>query len=116
MFEHRVRLYFGAHDHSYQRTLPVYRNGTFSTSKDNYTTAEDYIVSLVEGVAGNDEGIVESIDELKDITVSYTVNETGFGMLEIDTEKAKYSHFSTKRGKTDQFVINRAPKRNLVRN
>lgn len=94
----------------------MFRNGSFSTSKDNYTTQEDYIVSIVEGVAGNDEGIVESMDELKDITVSYTVNETGFGLLEIDSERAKYTHYSTKRGKTDQFVINRSPKRNLIRN
>ena len=77
MFEYKVRLYFGAHDHSYQRTLPMYRNGSFSTRKDNYSTGEDYIVSLVEGVAGNDEGMVESIDELKDITVSYTVQQGG---------------------------------------
>jgi hypothetical protein len=90
--------------------MAVFRN------TNNYSTEEDYIISIMEGVAGNDEGIVESIDELKDIIFSYTVNETELGLLEIDSAKAKYTHYSTKRGKTDEFVINRAPKRNLIHN
>lgn len=115
MFQAKVRLYFGAHDHSYQRTLPYYQNGTFSSQKGEYNTGEDYIISIVEGVAGNDEGIVEEIEEIKEITAAYTVKETGLGLLEVDTVKVKYSHFSTKRGKVDEVVINRLSKRNLIR-
>jgi hypothetical protein len=115
MFDSKVRLYFGAHDHSYQRQYPYYQNGTFSSSKGGYNTGEDYIISIVEGVAGNDEGIVEEIDVIKPITASYTVNETGLGLLEVDSARVKYSHYSTKRGKVDEVVIDRLPKRNLIR-
>lgn len=66
-------------------------------------------------MAGNDEGIVESIDEVKDITASYTVNETGLGLLEVDVKIVKYTHFSTKRGKTDEVIIDRLPSSNLIR-
>lgn len=74
MYKSEVSLYFGAHDHSYQRSLPLYSNGSFSKKTNNYNSKDGYIISIVEGVAGNDEGIVEEIDEVKDITVSYTVN------------------------------------------
>jgi hypothetical protein len=30
MFEHKVRLYFGDHNHSYQSIYPIYKNGSFS--------------------------------------------------------------------------------------
>jgi len=62
MYNAKVSLYFGAHDHSYQRSLPIYPNGTFSKKSNNYHSDDGYIISIVEGVAGNDEGIVESID------------------------------------------------------
>jgi hypothetical protein len=40
----------------------MYPNGTFSKKSNNYHSDDGYIISIVEGVAGNDEGIVESID------------------------------------------------------
>ncbi len=62
MHNAKVSLYFGAHDHSYQRSLPIYPDGSFSKKTNNYDSNEGYIISIVEGVAGNDESIVENID------------------------------------------------------
>lgn len=62
MYDAKVSLYFGAHDHSYQRSLPIYSDGSFSKKTNNYNSNDGYIISIVEGVAGNDEGIVEKID------------------------------------------------------
>lgn len=95
--------------------FPYYKNGTFSTQLANYRASEEYIISFIEGVAGNDESMVEEIEVVKPITASYTVNETGFGLLDIDETQASYSHFSTKRGLTDHVRIERAA-RNLNRN
>ena len=58
MYNAQVSLYFGAPDHSYQRSLPIYPNGTFSKKSNNYHSDDGYIISIVEGVAGNDEGII----------------------------------------------------------
>jgi hypothetical protein len=63
----------------------------------------------VEGVAGNDQDIVESIDKIEDFTASYTAFETGFGVLEASPSKIVYRHLSTKRGETDRATIARTP-------
>lgn len=61
MFDAGVSLYIGAHYHTYQRAYPYQRDNTFLIQDGNYRTNEQYIVSIVEGVAGNDKDIVESI-------------------------------------------------------
>jgi hypothetical protein len=67
-------------------------------------------------VAGNDKDIVEAIDTIEDFTASYTINETGFGVLEIDEKGVKYVHYSTARGETDRISIARsASSGNLMR-
>lgn len=55
-------------------------------------------MTIVEGVAGNDKNIVESIDKIKKSTASYTLNETGLGVMEISPSTACYRHLSTSRG------------------
>lgn len=84
MFNAGVSFYIGAHYHTYQRAYPYLRDNTFRIEGDNYRANEDYIISIVEGVAGNDKDIVESIDKIEDFTAAYTINETGFGVLSID--------------------------------
>jgi hypothetical protein len=69
-----VTLYLGAHDHSYQRLYPYQKDDTFSAQKDGYNSNGDYLISIIEGVAGNDIEIVESIDTITDFTATYTVN------------------------------------------
>ena len=41
----------------------------------------------------------------KDYTAKYTVNETGFAVIESTKEYVSYSHFSTKQGFMDSIRI-----------
>ena len=41
----------------------------------------------------------------KEFTARYTVNETGFAVLESANQYVSYSHFSTKQGFMDEFKI-----------
>lgn len=95
----------GAHYHTYQRIHPYQRDNTFIKVEGDYKTHQKYLVSIVEGVAGNDKDIVESIDKIEDFTAAYTVNETGFGVLTVDSSEVVYNHYSTKRGLTDKMRI-----------
>lgn len=61
MFAAKVSLYLGAHYHTYQRIYPYLANDTFTQQSKDYKAGEPYIISIVEGVAGNDKDIVESI-------------------------------------------------------
>ena len=98
MLNHGVSLYLGSHYHTYQRLDPYLQDGSFSNQAENYSSDGKYLISIVEGVAGNDKDIVESIKKIKDFTAAYTVNETGFGILEATTDKIVYRHLSTKQG------------------
>lgn len=98
MLNHGVSLYLGSHYHTYQRLYPYLQDGSFSNQAENYSSDGKYLISIVEGVAGNDKDIVESIKKIKDFTAAYTVNETGFGILEATTDKIVYRHLSTKQG------------------
>jgi hypothetical protein len=117
MHDSKVSLYLGAHYHSYQRTFPYLKDGTFSNQKDNYRADDGYIISIVEGVAGNDRDIVEKIDVIESFTASYTVNQTGFGIMSVDKKTVTYTHYSTSRGITDSISIDRSVKSgsNLMR-
>lgn len=74
MFNAGVSLYIGAHYHTYQRAYPYLKDNTFKPQAGDYRSNEEYIISIVEGVAGNDKDIVESIDLIEDFTASYTIN------------------------------------------
>lgn len=108
MIDADVSFYLGAHYHTYQRIHPYQKDNTFIKIEGDYKTNQKYLVSIVEGVAGNDKDIVESIDKIEDFTAAYTVNETGFGILSVDSFEVVYSHYSTKRGLTDQMRIIRS--------
>lgn len=49
----------------------------------------------MEGIAGNEEKIVESYDSVKDYTAALSYGKTGVGLLTIDSVKAHYKHFSS---------------------
>lgn len=73
MFANKVSLYIGAHAHTYQRIHPYFKNGSFVPVRE-YHAGHDYLLSIVEGVAGNDKSIVESIDKILDETAAWTIN------------------------------------------
>lgn len=59
--------------------------------------------SVVEGVAGNDIGIIDTDFPVQNFSVSHTYNQTGYGILNvynlIGAPYAKYTHYMTPNGK-----------------
>lgn len=97
MNDYHVDLYIGAHVHTYERQYP-WRKGTVAAVEGPYHNI-DALVTVVEGVAGNDKDIVEETYPLKSFTAAVTHNETGFGMLVVhNSTHLEYQHFSTKGG------------------
>ena len=67
-------------------------------------------MSVVEGVAGNQVSIAESMPQKMDYTAKYTVGETGFGVIKASKSQVSYSHFSTDRGYVDSILFTRSAK------
>lgn len=105
MIENGVSLYVGAHTHSYERNYPYFKDHSFLTVESPYHAEGGYLISVVEGVGGNDKDILTVMPEQKDYTAKYTVNETGFAVIESTKESVSYSHFSTKQGFMDSIKI-----------
>lgn len=72
-----------------------------------YEASAGYLVSVVEGVAGNQISIAESMPQKMDYTAKYTVGETGFGVIKASKSQVSYSHFSTDRGYMDSILFTR---------
>ena len=53
---------------------------------------------------------MESLDSIKKYTAAYTVNDTGFGILQVSMSTARYRHLSTKKGEVDMMNILIRPK------
>jgi hypothetical protein len=90
-------MYLGAHTHIYERQYPYYKGAVMSVEGPYHNI--DSMVSIVEGVAGNEKDIVETAYPLKSYTAKATFNETGFGILTVwNQTHLQYQHFSTKGG------------------
>ena len=69
----------------------------------------------MEGVSGSDTDMVLTMSQVQNFTAAYTVNETGFGILTINSrDRIAFEQFSTKRGYVDSMVIDKV--RNKVKN
>ncbi len=67
--------------HQFERVFP-YANGTFEIGeKSNY--ARGHMVSVVEGAAGCDYGIISNDFPRKDFSVSATYAKTGYALMTI---------------------------------
>jgi hypothetical protein len=64
MLDHKVSFYLGAHYHTYQRLYPYTKNDKFTTQSSDYSSDGDYLITIIEGVGGNDKDIVENIDKI----------------------------------------------------
>lgn len=106
MLDAGVSLYIGAHTHDYERTYPYFFNQTFEQIESPYETGQDYLISVVEGVAGSNTTLIPELEALNNYTASYTVNETGYGVLTTNSSQVGYAHYSTVQGWMDSFVIN----------
>ena len=64
MLDNNLSFYLGAHYHTYQRLYPYVKGDKFTNQKSNYTSDGGYLITIIEGVAGNDKDIVESISKI----------------------------------------------------
>ena len=74
MIDSGVSLYIGAHTHSYERSYPYYRNHSFVKAEPPYISTGQYLISIVEGVSGNNRSIVDAIPTVQDFTAKFTAN------------------------------------------
>ncbi len=67
----------------------------------------NYLVNIVEGVAGNDEKIIQKYEDVPEFTAFYTQNVTGFGVLSANQNIFNYKHYSTENTITlkDEFNV-----------
>jgi hypothetical protein len=71
------------------------------------------LISIVEGVAGNDTPFVTSLEVLNNYTASYTANQTGFGLVTSNVNnEVTYAHYSTTSQRfMDSMVIKKTTKK-----
>lgn len=64
MIDFNVVLHVGSHYHTYERISPFMKNGEFKLVPSPYihTKETKFLPSIVQGIAGNDQSIVESYD------------------------------------------------------
>lgn len=58
MLNSGVSLYLGAHTHDYERTYPYFHNQTFEEMESPYQVGQDYLISVIEGVAGSNTTLI----------------------------------------------------------
>lgn len=74
MLDNDLSFYLGAHYHTYQRLYPYQKGDKFIKQEGGYVSDGGYLITIIEGVAGNDKDIVENIDKIEDFTASYTIS------------------------------------------
>lgn len=65
MIDNGVSLYVGAHTHSYERNYPYFKDHSFLTVESPYHAEAGYLISVVEGVGGNDKDILDVMTDQK---------------------------------------------------
>lgn len=98
MVDYNVVFYIGAHYHTYERLYPYIKGADFKLSPQPYRLSESskYLVSVVEGIAGNDKSIVEQYKEISNYTAALSYNQTGYGIMRVGPTDLRYQHFSSK--------------------
>lgn len=98
MIDYDTVLYIGAHYHTYERLYPFTKQGEFLAVPPPYTLTKstNYLISVVEGIAGNDKSIVDKYDKVHNYTAALSYNQTGYGLASIGNKELKYEHFSAK--------------------
>lgn len=86
MFSNNIKFYIGAHYHTYERLYPYCKNGTFSLVPPPYDSEslKECMVSVIEGIAGNDDKIVEVYKVVNEYTAKLSFNKTGVGLLRVN--------------------------------
>lgn len=109
MFRYNLPFYIGAHYHTYERVYPYCPDGTFDLKPAPYYIDQNFkcIVSIIEGIAGNDDKIVETYPQVKNYTAKLSFNKTGLGLITANSTQLNYKHFSSDNVLTleDEFNI-----------
>jgi len=105
LYKYKVDLVVQAHNHDYERSLPVYQGVPTSTNYDN-PTAPVYVVS---GAAGNKEGLRTDFDTtLPPYTVTY-LETYGLGFFQTVGATELHWQFVSQKGEVlDHFEIKRS--------
>ncbi len=56
---------------------------------------DNCMISIIEGIAGNDDKIVETYANVKNYTAALSYGKTGVGLLIVNQNGVKYQHFSS---------------------
>jgi len=56
----------------------------------NFTKTSKYLVSIVEGIAGNDELIVEFYIKILNFTAAVSYAKTGYGVMKVNDSRLQY--------------------------
>lgn len=91
--QYNVALYIGAHYHTYERVHPYFYNETFVKKSSPYVWSEggeanyldNTLLSIVEGIAGNDREIIMTYPPAEEFTAAYVINNTGFGIMTLQS-------------------------------
>ena len=97
MIAHHSVFYLGSHYHTYERLYPFIGNGEFNLEKKGpYEVDKNskYLVSVVEGISGNDDKIVESYPQFEPYTAAVSYNQTGYGVLTFSKSDLIYQHYT----------------------
>lgn len=97
MVEYNSVFYIGAHYHTYERIFPYIKGGDFKLIPGPYSLTKNtkYLVSVVEGIAGNDKSIVESYGKLSNFTAALSYNVTGYGIMNVNSRQLTYDHYKS---------------------
>ena len=96
MIDHHSVFYLGAHYHTYERLFPFIGKGNFDLQNPgpyHLTDSSRYLVSVVEGIAGNDDKIVESYGSIQPYTATLSFNQTGYGVMRVGQQSLSYEHY-----------------------
>lgn len=109
MIDYNVLLYIGAHFHSYERLYPFFKGNEFKKIMPpyNFNRTSKYLISIVQGIAGNDELIVQFYIKILNFTAAVSYAKTGYGIMKVDSKRLQYEHFKAIdwNHPTDSFVI-----------
>ena len=97
MVDYDTVFYIGAHYHTYQRIYPYIKGGDFKLIPGPYNLTRNtkYLISVVEGIAGNDKSIVETYGKLSNFTAALSYNVTGYGIMNVNEKTLTYDHYKS---------------------
>ena len=102
MMNHNVPLYLSAHYHAFERHYPWNMQRGFMKINNPYrwnrnsAFEERYMISVVNGLGGNDKGLDETPVSINaTFTAASSFEATGYGILTVNQYRINYQQYST---------------------